>query len=421
MKVSLAEVDKTKRKIEVLLPRERIEKIRNETLNDIRRRVKIKGFRPGKVPTDMITLLYGDVINEEVKRRMVEETITSALKEASVEPLVKPLVEYVERDESTGYVIECEVIPELEIKDYKGVEVEAKKAEVKEEEINERLENLRNMHAIIKEREKEADARLGDIAVLQYQGYLDGKPLEEARTDFYPLELGKGVFMPEFENAIVGMKKGEEKEIEILFPEDYPDKGIAGKKVLFKVLLKELKEKVLPDLSDEFAKDLSFENLEALKEEIRRSIQREKEALLREYIYRTILDKIVDGLEVPIPLRYFESRVEDVLEDLKERMREDNLMEEEKRKLKEEIERRVKEEIKEEIVLINIAKKETIEVTDEELAEEIKKIAEETKKSYADTKAFFEKNALMGYIRNKVLLQKTKDFLINQANIKEMS
>ncbi|MCX7858192.1 MAG: trigger factor [Deltaproteobacteria bacterium] len=419
MKVSLLDVDETRKKIEVLLPKERIEKMREETLNDIKSRVKIKGFRPGRAPKEMVALYYGDIIEEEIKKRMVEETLPQALRELSIEPIVKPIVNYIEKDETSGYVMECEVFPFIDIGDYKGIEVDSKKVEVKEEEIQERLERLRNMHAVIKEKEEKKEASYGDIAVIKYQGYLDGKPLKEARSDSYPLELGNGVFMPEFEDAIVGMKKGEEKEIEILFPEDYPDKEVAGKKVIFKVYLKELKERIMPDISDEFAKDLSFENLGVLKQEISKSIQKEKEALLREHIYRTVMDRIVDGIEIPIPERYFQSRVEDVLEDLKERMIQDNLVEEEKRKLKEEIERRVRQEIKEEIVLMNIAKREAIEVSQDDIDREIKKIAEETKRPYTDTRTFFEKSGLMGYIRNRVLLDKTREFLINNAKIKE--
>jgi trigger factor len=421
MIVSVSDMDATRKRIEVLVPQELVERMRDETIKNLQRRVKIKGFRPGRVPKEMITFYYRDVIEEEVKRRIMEETLLDALREASLEPLVKPIAEYIEKDGLAGYVLECEVVPLVDVREYKGVEVEVKSPEVKQEEIDRRLEELRNMHAVIREKEGEAVAELGDIAILKYQGFIEGRPVNEAGTDFYPLELGKGIFMPEFENAIVGMKKGEEKEVEILFPEDYPDKGIAGKKVLFKVLLKELKEKVLPELSDEFAKDLSFDSLEALREEVVKSIRKEKEAFMREYVFRTVMDKIGDGIEVPIPSRYLESRVEDVLEDLKERMREDNLVEEERKKLREEVEKRVKEEIREEFILLNIAKKEEIAVSEEEKEEEIKRISENMKRPYVDMKEFFEKNGLMGYIRNRVLLKKARDFLISNAQIKEIT
>lgn len=420
MKVSLLEAEETRRRIEVLIPREKTERIRKEILNDLRKRVKIRGFRPGRVPIEMIRAYYGDAVEEDVRRRMVEETIDQALRELKIEPLVKTVLQFTERDEGYGYIIECEIIPQIDIGDYKGIEVELKKVEVKEEEINERLQNLRNMHAIIREREGDVEARIGDIAVIKYQGYLDGKPIKEAGTDFYPLELGKGFFLPEFENAIVGMKKGEEKEVEILFQDDYPDREIAGKRVLFKVLLRELKEKILPEISDEFAKDVGFSNLEELKEEIKNSIKREREAFQREYIYRTLLEKIVDSVEIPIPSRYFQSRVESVLEDFKERMGDEKLVEEERKKLKEEVERRVRDEIKEEIVLLNIARKENLGVSEEELGNEIRIVAEETKRPYEETRAFFEKNGLMGYIKNRVLLKKARDFLISQAKLKEI-
>lgn len=420
MKVSLIDVDKTTKRIEVILPKEKVQDIREKTIDEIRKKVRIRGFRPGKVPRALVLSYYSDLIEEETKRKVIDETISSALEKANVDPLVRPIVDFIETEDGEGYVMDCEVIPELEIKEYKGIEVEVKKADVKDDEIVERLESLRNMHALIREKEKDDQARFGDVAIIKYRGYLDGKPLKEAGTDFYPLELGKGMFLPEFENAIVGMKKGEERDVEIDFPLDYPDKEVAGKRVLFKVTLKELKEKVLPELSDEFAKDLSFQNLEALKEGIKESIKKEKEALRREYIYRTVIDKILDGIEIPIPPRYLNKRIEDVLEDFKEKTKDSNLLKEEEEKLREEVERRVKEELKEEIVLINVAKKEAIEVSDEELISEIKKIADEMKRSYEEVRSFFEKNGLLGYIRSKVLLRKTKDFLIEQAQPKEI-
>lgn len=419
VKVSVTDLSKTVKRIEVLVHTQRANKIRQEILNEIRKKVKIKGFRPGKAPIEMLRLYYGDVIEEDYRRRLLEETFNFALKETNVEPLLKPVFEFVKRENEEGYLMDCEIIPQLEVPEYKGIEVEVKKTEIKDEEIEERLKNLQEMHAVIKEKEKEASAQMGDIAIIKYQGYIDGKPLKEAGTDYYPLELGKGIFMAEFENSIVGMKKGEEKEIEILFPQDYPDKEVAGKKVTFKVLLKELKEKVLPEISDEFAKDLNFESLDALKEELKKSIEREKDALCKEYVYRNLLDKILDGLTIPIPERYFKMRVEDLMEDMMERMREDNLLEEEKKKLKEEIEKRVGEEIKEEIVLLNIARAEKIEASEEEISEEIRRAAEETKRSYDDLRAFFEKNGLMVYIKNRVLKRKAREFLISHAKIKE--
>lgn len=419
MKVQEIKLDPTRTKVEVLFPKEKVMKVKEEVISDLRRRVKIKGFRPGKTPRDIIIFYYKDLIDEEARNRLVDETLGTVLEQLGIDPLLSPEIDYLDSGEEWGYTAVCEIIPSLELKDYKKVEVEVKRLEVKEEEISSRLESLRNMHAVIREKDPEKGAELGDIAIIKYQGFLDGKPIPEAGTESYPLEIGKGILLPEFEKEIVGMRRGEEKEVEITFPEDYPDREIAGKKVKFLVLLKELKEKILPEVSDDFAKDLNFENLEALKEEIRKSIIREKEELRKEYIYRTILDKLLDSITIPIPERYLKRRVENLLEDAKEKVGEGRLLEKEEVKLREELERRVAYELKEEIILLNVARLESISADENELRERVERLAQEARKPLDEAITFFEKNGLMKYIRNRVIMDKAKEFLIENAMIRE--
>ncbi len=263
----------------------------------------------------MITQYYKDYIDEEVKKKMVEGSMFAALMEAKVDPITEPLVDFIEKDGEEGYALECEVLPEIVLPEYKGVEVEVESLAVTDDEIDKRMENLRQMHAEIVARPGDAVARSGDFAVIKYQAYHDGQPLKDVASDSYPIELGNAMLMPEFENALVGMKEGEEKDVEVPFAADYPDKSIAGKTLLFKIVLKEVKEKRLPELNDDFAKDLSYIDLEGLKAATQDQLGKEKETTRDRDVTQKILETLLKDLDVPVPARLLEKRIQGMVEE----------------------------------------------------------------------------------------------------------
>ncbi len=266
-------------------------------------------------------------------------------------------------------------------------------------------------------------AAKGDLVVIKYQGYANGKPLKEVVAESYPLELGTNTLMPEFENIIYGMKVNEEREIEITFPDDYPDKDIAQKTILFKVMLKEIREKRLPEVNDEFAKDVGFENIEDLKNGLRKEIEKEKERVKNQTIIQKIHQFLIQGIDIPVPKRLLERRLEMMVDEAKSRFKTDNLTSDEignlEQNLRREFEGRAEERIKVEIVLSKIAEKEGIKVEDSEVLERIKKIAEETKRSYQDIVDFYKRNNLMGRLKDVIVEEKTNTFLKENALIKE--
>ncbi|MBP1747422.1 MAG: tig, partial [Deltaproteobacteria bacterium] len=264
MNVEVESLDKVRKKVQVVLPEEKISELRESIYEELRKKAKIKGFRPGKVPKSIITTYYKDYIEEELQTRMVQSTMGEALFTAKVDPITEPIVNFIDEDGRHGYELECEVVPEIELPSYKGVEVDVDAINVSDDDVEKRIDGLQHMHAEMIARESDAAAQKGDFIVIKYQGYMDGKPVKGVGAEFYPVELGSTTLLPEFEAGLIGTKAGEEKEIEITFPEDYPDKDIATKTMQFQVLVKEIKEKRLPEINDEFAKDLNFENLEVM-------------------------------------------------------------------------------------------------------------------------------------------------------------
>ncbi|HVN95731.1 MAG TPA: trigger factor [Syntrophorhabdaceae bacterium] len=423
MKVQVENVDGVRKKVEVLIPDETIDRIRETIYEEVRKNAKIKGFRQGKIPKPIITQYYKEYIDDELKKRMVQETMYEALLEAKVEPILEPRVDFLERAGEHGYTLECEVLPEVTLPEYKGIEVEAEPATVSDEDIDKRIEGLQHMHAEVVAKEGEALAALGDFVVVKYQGYHNGEPLKEVAAESYPLELGNAMLMPEFENGVIGMREKEEKDIEIAFPEDYPDKNIASKKIVFKVTMKEVKQKRLPEVNNEFAKDLSFENVDALRQGVRAELLKEKEAARKRDITQKIIESLLKGLVVPVPERVLERRVQGMIEEAKSRYNVGKLSPDEmasiEARLKADFEKKAEERIKVEIVLARIAEKEGIKADEKDLEERIKKIAEDTNKTYNEVRDVYEQYHLMGSLRETVIEEKTVDFLRDSAVVKE--
>jgi trigger factor len=422
MKVELENLDKVRKSIEVVLDEDKVNQLREKIYDDLKKRAKIKGFRPGKVPRSVIQAFYKDFVDDELKRKMVEETMVDALSEVKVEPVSEPRIEFLDGDKP-GYKIECEVVPEFELPPYEKIGVEVEKIQVTDEEIDKRIESLRQMHSQMIEREGEEGARKGDFAVVKYEGFLNGQPVKDVKSDAYTLDLGSSTLLPEFESAIIGMKVGEEKEVEITFPDDYPDKGVAAKTLLFKVLVKEIKEKKLPELNDEFAKDIGFENVGALRTGVAGELEKEKDVQKKQSITEQLAAHLLEKTDIPVPSRLLQKRVEMLVQDARTRMKTGTLSADDEANLNaalsKECEPEAEKRIKMGMILSKIADQQGLKVEDSEVDDRLRRIAEETKRAYDYIRDFYEKYDLKGSLKNSMVEEKTIDFLIEKAEIKE--
>jgi len=421
MKVQVEALDSVTKKVEVLLPAERISGIRESIYDEVRKNAKIKGFRPGKVPKPIITQYYKDYIEEETRKRMLQDTMWEALKEAKVDPIMEPIADFLEDDK--GYTLECEVLPEIELPEYKGVEIEAEPLVVTDEDVESRIGNMRAFHASFEAKEGDAAAEKGDFVVIKYQGYLDGEPVKQIAAESYPLELGNAMLMPEFEDSVIGMKQDEERDIEVPFPDDYPDKDIAGKKIMFKVTMKELKRKVLPEINDDFAKDMSYENLEVMKKGVREELVKEREGFRKRELTNKAMEALLKGMDVPVPKRFLDKRVHGMIEEAQSRYQQQNFSEDEMKSLTEKMHadlgKRAEERIKVEIILARIAEKEGLKVEDSEVEERLKTIAQDANKTYNEVKGIYEQYGLIPGVKDQIMEEKAVDLVLQNAVVKE--
>jgi trigger factor len=423
MKVEVESLDRVRKSIEVTLDEGKIDEMREEIYEELKKRAKIKGFRPGKVPRSVIQAYYKEYIDDEVKRKMVEETMGDALSETHVEPLSEPRIEFLDDGDRHGYKIECEVTPEFELPGYEGITAEVEKITVTDDEVAKRMESLRQMHAELVDKETDQGAQKGDMVMVKYEGFRDGQPVKNIKSESYPIDLGGSNLMPEFEDALIGMKVGEEKEIEIEFAADYPDKDVASKTVLFKLLLKEIKEKRLPELNDDFAKDVGFETIEQLGGEARKELEREREAQRRNAITDQIATFLLEKTDIPVPARVLQKRAEMMVQDARSRMKAGGMSAAEEASLNTALQKEYEPEAAKRIrlgmILVKIADNEGIQVDDAEVEERLRKIADETKRGYDYIREFYDKYDLRGNLRNGMLEEKTFNLLVEKAAVKE--
>lgn len=423
MKVDVVDVDRVTKKIEVEVPADKITEITENIYGELKRQAKIKGFRPGKIPKSILTTYYKDYIEDELKRRVIEGTMSEVLSEANVKPVTEPIADFVEDGDRFVYTLLCEVFPDIEISSYKGVEVEVDAIRVTDDDIDKRIEQMKELYAEMIPREADSGARKGDFIIVKYKGYLDGRPMKDVYSEAYPLELGTSQLMPEFESAIYDMKKGEIKNVDVAFPDDYQLKDIAGKTLLFEIEIKDIREKRLPDLNDDFAKDVNFENVEKMKESLKAEIEKEKLNSRKQFISNKIMEMLTSNIDIQVPKRLLAKHTEAMLEEAKTRFNTEHFTEEDLKafqgNIRADFEKKAAERIKSDIILARIAEIEGIKLEDDDVHNRMKKIAEETKRPFDEVKGFYEKYDLIEGMKISIVQQKTMDFLMENANIKE--
>ncbi|HNZ58954.1 MAG TPA: trigger factor [Syntrophorhabdaceae bacterium] len=423
MKVDVVDVDRVTKKIEVEVPADKITEITENIYGELKRQAKIKGFRPGKIPKSILTTYYKDYIEDELKRRVIEGTMSEVLSEANVKPVTEPIADFVEDGDRFVYTLLCEVFPDIEISSYKGVEVEVDAIRVTDDDIDKRIEQMKELYAEMIPREADSGARKGDFIIVKYKGYLDGRPVKDVYSEAYPLELGTSQLMPEFESAIYDMKKGEIKNVDVAFPDDYQLKDIAGKTLLFEIEIKDIREKRLPDLNDEFAKDVNFENVEKMKESLKTEIEKEKLNSRKQFISNKIMEMLTSNIDIQVPKRLLAKHTEAMLEEAKTRFNTEHFTEEDLKafqgNIRADFEKKAAERIKSDIILARIAEIEGIKLEDDDVHNRMKKIAEETKRPFDEVKGIYEKYDFIEGMKISIVQQKTMDFLMENANIKE--
>lgn len=424
MQFNLEKLDKNFVALEITMNTEEIDEALAESYKRVVKKVNIPGFRKGHVPRHILEKQFGkEVLYEEAIDILIPKGYLGALDEYKLEPIDQPKLEVKEAFESGkpfAFKAIVEVVPEVKLGQYKGLEVEKAKVEVKEEQVAERLASLQERHAELVLSDKKTLEK-GDFAVIDFEGYVNGQPFSGGAAQAYTLEIGSGSFIAGFEEQLIGMEVGTEKDIKVTFPGDYPREDLAGKEAVFKVSLKEIKVKEIPPADDDFAQSIgNFDTIDALKDDLREKMIEWAKQEAEANFAQEAVNKAVENSEIEVPETLIKREMDELLHRFEHNLAYQGLNLQQyldyTKKTKDEVLEDFRPEaikrVKTDLVLRSIAQAENLEVTDEELNEKLAELAERyQQKSAAKLRESLESNGRLSSIRQAILLEKAADFI----------
>jgi len=426
MQVVVEEMNELTRKITITLPGEDVQKKLNKAYDKLRKEVKMKGFRRGKVPRSIIEKSYKQQVQAEVGEKLVQDTYFDAIEQEKVEPVVHPEIHEVNYDDngSFTYVAMVDIKPEFEVADYKGLTVTQPDISVSDEEIDNELEEMRKEMAAL---QSVTDREIveGDVVVVDFEGFHKGHPMKQVKNDNYSVDVGSGRMGAELEESLIGMKTGEEGAHEVEFPDTHPNPILAGKTVEFRIQVKDVKEKVLADLDDEFAKDVSneFGSLDELKDSISTTMKQQKEEASKSKITDGLMEELLKVNQFAVPERLVHFEVEEMIKQTEKSLEQNGLTLESAGLNREELaqgNREVAEKrVRGDFILKKIAEVEEIKVNDEDLDRGFKRVGAQYNMEVAKVKEFFQSRDDLMPFMNELLNEKILAFLEEEAVLVE--
>ncbi len=428
MTVNVTKLEDNKIRLDVEVSPEAVKKGVEAKIRELRGKVRVPGFRPGKAPRRVIENRVGrDYIYMEALQDELPRWYSEAVVESNLRPIDRPEIHFDEPlDEQTGFKFSAtiEVRPEADLGPYKGVEVPRREVEIAEERVDETLDELRGQFATLAAVEGRP-VQEGDFVILDYKGErMTGGPLEGAEAEDYMLEVGGGELLEDFEKNLVGMNAGERKQFGVTFPMDYDEEALRGQSVLFRVHVKEIKERDLPPLDDEFAKEASeFETIEEFRGGVREQLEAEAERRVAGEFRMRVLEAVAEGAEVEVPEVMVEDKAREMVESFERSIRAQGIEPEHYYQLAgsspEEVKERVRDDaadtVKKELVLDAVAVAEGIAADEEAVMHEVGHLAEDSGRSPGEIAETMRKNGTYQLLEEEITRQKALDFITENA------
>ena len=427
MSVQVEKQEKNMAKLTVEVPAEQFVDAIKKAYNKNKNRFNVPGFRRGKAPQMMIEKMYGvGVFYEDAADEAINETYADAMKESGLDIVSRPeiSIEQIEKGKPFIYTALVAVKPEVSLGQYKGIEVEKADASVKEEDIEAELKRVQNQNARLVSITDRPVAK-DDQVVIDFDGSVDGKAFDGGKAEDYPLTIGSHAFIDTFEDQLIGKNIGEECEVHVTFPGEYHAKELAGKPAVFKVKIKEIKVRELPELDDEFAGEVSdFDTLEEHKKDIEAKISERKQKAAATENENRVVDKVVEGASMEIPERMIDGQVENMIQDTARRMQSQGLDLDQYLKytgmtldqMKEQARPQAVKRIQTRLVLEAVAKAENIQISDEKLDEEIAKMAESYQMEADKLKSYMTEMD-KEQMKEDLAVQEAVDLLVAEAKL----
>ena len=418
MNVKVEKKENSVVEIELTMDKEQFNVELDKAFKQNAKKFKVPGFRNGMVPRAVVEKTYGEaVLYEYVIENTVDEAYKTAVIENNLDIVSRPEldIKQIGKDKDFIFVVNVCVKPEAKVSDYKGIEVKKVSTRVTKKEVEEEIERTREKNArIVTVEDKARELKNGDISVIDFEGFVDEKAFEGGKAENFELTIGSGQFIPGFEDQMIGMKVDEERDINVKFPEEYHATDLAGKDATFKVKLHEIKEKILPELDDEFAKDISeFDTLEEYRKDVNKKVKQRKENQAKAEKEQEAIEKFIEKVEVTIPDGMIDEEVEKMVEEMNANLSYQGLnidqylqymgmsLEDYKKEMRGQAEKRIKLNLG----LEAVATQEKVEVSDEDIDTKIKELAAQY--GAKDEESLLKNENARNYMKQELIHEKT--------------
>ena len=426
MNVKIEDLSSVKKKLSFEVPAEKVDEEIRKAYQKIAKKAKVKGFRPGKIPQSILEQHYAPQMEEQVLSRLINDSYFKALVEHRIPALADPEIlesSSLEKGQPFSYEAHVEVKPELEVKDYTGLTLQKEKFVFDEKVIDDRLEEMRASRAqqVVASRDKAAK---GDFVTIDFAGTIDGSAFDGGQAEDYQLELGSGSFIPGFEEQLEGMEREEEKDVQVTFPENYGNKELAGKDAVFHVKLKEIKEKELPALDDEFAKGFGLESLAELREKLTESYQTQETNRVDGDLRERLVNALIERNPLEVPETMVGSQLDYMLGNVRRRM-ESQGMSMEMLGMNEENFRQMYRDtavsqVQGSLLLEAVGRQEEIKVEEGEIDGKLEEIARMANAPLEAVKKYYAGEEARGGLVAQITEEKVVQFLLDKATIEEV-
>lgn len=424
MNVSVVDLSANQKKLQVEIPAERVQEEIEGKYRDLAKKVRIKGFRPGKVPRSIIKSYYGQSIENDVSSQFIRETFSEALRRTDLKPLVEADVSesHFADNGSFTYIAVVDVCPPFEVEAYKGLAIRRPEIHIDEAQEKAEMDRLLQQHSQLRTIEEERPVQEGDVVLVDLTPLVDGSVFEKGKTDDYMLEVGKKSIHPDFDGHLAGHRVGDRFSFDVDYPEDAPTREIAGKRVTFDVTVKGLKEKIVPELSDEFARTVgSFETLDELKKSIRDQLLKREEQKVSGEVRRQIVDQLLSKVQIELSSKVIEREVDRLIEGLQHQFESQGLKIDAARfnspEIRAEYWPQADKSLRRRLILQQIARLENIELSEDESDEIYREVARLFRIDVQTLKTEYTDSIVVEQAMERKLEDKAFQFLEDEAII----
>ncbi|OHE22566.1 MAG: trigger factor [Syntrophus sp. RIFOXYC2_FULL_54_9] len=422
--IKIEDISSVKKKLSFDIPWADVKNELDTVYRKVGRTAKVKGFRPGKIPRAILEMYYREQAEKETVAGIVNGVYWRTLQEKEIPAVTQPQIEQkgIERDKDFSFSAIVEVEPAIDPKDYLGLELEKEDPAVTEEDLEKRLQDIRQMFSTMEDLNEDRGVIEGDFVTLNFTGKISGETLKELTAENHLLEIGSKTFVPGFEEQLLGMRKGEARSFVITFPETDVPAHLAGKDVEFAVNIGGIRVKRAPEIDDNFIKNFEkYESLDALKADVRKNLEEEKKAKVAADLDKSIGDKLLASNEFEAPDSFIENQIHHMLLNMRQRMVSGGMDPKKATEVALKFRDQCREEatkiVKTVILIKNIARKEALAVDEMEVEKQIAEMASQRAQDFETFKKSLEKEDLMDSIKSEILSRKTYEFLLEKAHI----